>query len=65
MIVRNFALASAALLLPAVLAHEGLADDPSWLYIARDLNPRAMGKTVKGFVSAQSRFLDLTVVSMH
>ena len=46
-------------------AHERLVDNPPWLYIVHDLNPRAMKKTVKGFVSAQSWFLDLTLVSMH
>ena len=35
------------------------------LYIVHDLNPRAMSKNVQGFVSAQSRFLDMTLVSMH
>jgi hypothetical protein len=29
------------------------------------LNPRAMSTKVKGFVSAQSWFLDLTLVSME
>jgi hypothetical protein len=46
-------------------AHERLVDNPPWLYIIHDLNPRAMSKTVKGFISAQSWFLDLTLVSMH
>jgi ABC-type transport system substrate-binding protein len=46
-------------------AHERLVDNPPWLYIVHDLNPRAMSKKVHGFVSAQSWFLDLTLVSMH
>jgi peptide/nickel transport system substrate-binding protein len=46
-------------------AHERLVDDPPWLFIVHDLNPRAMSKRVQGFVSAQSWFLDLTLVSMH
>jgi len=46
-------------------AHERLVDNPPWLYIVHDLNPRAMSKKVKGFVSAQSWFLDLTLVSME
>jgi ABC-type transport system substrate-binding protein len=46
-------------------AHERLVDNPPWLYIVHDLNPRAMSKTVKGFVSAQSWFLDLTLVSVR
>jgi ABC-type transport system substrate-binding protein len=46
-------------------AHERLVDNPPWLYIVHDLNPRAMSKNVKGFVSPQSWFLDMTLVSMQ
>ena len=46
-------------------AHERLVDNPPYLYIVHDLNPRAMSKKVQGFVSAQSWFIDLTLVSMH
>ena len=46
-------------------AHERLVDDPPWLYIVHDLNPRAMSKNVHGFVAAQSWFTDLTLVSLH
>ena len=46
-------------------AHERLVDNPPMLFIVHDLNPRAMSKNVKGFVSAQSWFQDLTLVSMH
>jgi peptide/nickel transport system substrate-binding protein len=46
-------------------ANERLVDNPPWLYIVHDLNPRAMTKNVKGFVSPQSWFLDLTLLSMH
>ncbi len=46
-------------------AHERLVDNPPWLYIVHDLNPRAMSKNVKGFVSPQSWFVDLTLVSMQ
>jgi ABC-type transport system substrate-binding protein len=46
-------------------AHERLVDNPPWLYIVHDLNPRAMHKNVKGFVSAQSWFVDLTLVGMR
>jgi peptide/nickel transport system substrate-binding protein len=46
-------------------AHERLVDNPPWLYIVHDLNPRAMSPKVKGFVSPQSWFLDLTTVSMQ
>jgi peptide/nickel transport system substrate-binding protein len=46
-------------------AHERLLDNPPYLYIVHDLNPRAMNKKVQGFVPAQSWFTDLTLVSMH
>jgi ABC-type transport system substrate-binding protein len=46
-------------------AHERLVDNPPWLYIVHDLNPRALSKNVKGFVSAQSWFVDLTLVSLQ
>jgi len=45
-------------------AHERLVDNPPWLYIVHDLNPRAMSKSVQGFVSPQSWFVDLTLVSL-
>jgi peptide/nickel transport system substrate-binding protein len=44
-------------------AHERLVDNPPWLFIVHDLNPRAMSKRVQGFVSAKSWFLDLTLIS--
>jgi len=47
------------------IAHERLVDNPPWLYIVHDLNPRAMSPKVKGFVSPQSWFVDLTLVSMQ
>jgi peptide/nickel transport system substrate-binding protein len=46
-------------------AHERLVDNPPWLYIVHDLNPRAMTPKIKGFVSPQSWFVDLTLVSMQ
>jgi ABC-type transport system substrate-binding protein len=46
------------------VAHERLVDNPPWLYIVHDLNPRAMSKNVQGFVSPQSWFVDLTLVSL-
>ena len=46
-------------------AHERLVDNPPWLYIVHDLNPRAMSTKVKGFVSPQSWFVDLTLVSIQ
>ncbi|HEY8333248.1 MAG TPA: ABC transporter substrate-binding protein [Tardiphaga sp.] len=56
---------------PAVIAtntrkaHERLVDNPPWLYIVHDLNPRAMSSKVKGFVSPQSWFVDMTLVSLQ
>jgi peptide/nickel transport system substrate-binding protein len=47
------------------VAHERLVDNPPWLYIVHDLNPRAMSPKIKGFVSPQSWFVDLTLVSMQ
>jgi peptide/nickel transport system substrate-binding protein len=46
-------------------AHERLVDDPPWLYIVHDLNPRALNKKVHGLVSAQSWLLDLTLISLQ
>src|ERR1700680_5131245 len=46
-------------------AHERLVDNPPWLYIVHDLNPRAISPKVKGFVSPQSWFVDLTLVSVQ
>src|SRR5580700_3635727 len=46
-------------------AHERLVDNPPWLYIVHDLNPRAMSPKVKGFISPQSWFIDLTLVSVQ
>ena len=46
-------------------AHEVIVDDAAWLFIVHDLNPRAMTKHVKGFVSAQSWFQDFTHVYME
>jgi ABC-type transport system substrate-binding protein len=46
-------------------AHERLVDDPPWLWIVHDLNPRAMSRRVRGFVSAQSWFADLTTVELQ
>ncbi len=45
-------------------AHERLVDNPPWLFIVHDLNPRAFSKKVTGFVSAQSWFVDLTLVDL-
>jgi peptide/nickel transport system substrate-binding protein len=45
-------------------AHEQLVDDPPWLWIVHDGNPRAMTKKVKGFANAQSWFQDLTLLEL-
>jgi ABC-type transport system substrate-binding protein len=46
-------------------AHERLVDDPPWLWIVHDLNPRAMTRRVRNFVSPQSWFIDLTRVDLQ
>ncbi len=46
-------------------AHEQLVDDPPWLWIVHDGNPRAMTKQVKGFANAQSWFQDLTLIDLR
>ena len=46
-------------------AHQRIVDNPPWLFIVHDLNPRAFSKKVKGFVSPQSWFVDLTLVSVE
>src|SRR5690606_38186591 len=45
--------------------NEILVDDAPWLWVVHDLNPRAMTKNVKGFVSAQSWFQDFTSVTVE
>ena len=47
------------------MAHERLVDNPPWLFIVHDLKPRAMSSKVKGFVSPQSWFVDLTLVDLQ
>ena len=44
--------------------HTYIVDQAYWVYIAHDLNPRAMSPKVTGFVQAQSWFQDLTAISM-
>jgi ABC-type transport system substrate-binding protein len=46
-------------------AHTRLVDNPPWLYIVHDLNPRAMSRRVHGFISPQSWFVDLNVVDLQ
>jgi ABC-type transport system substrate-binding protein len=45
--------------------NEIVVDEAPWLWIVHDLNPRAMSKKVKGFISAQSWFQDFTRVRME
>jgi ABC-type transport system substrate-binding protein len=45
--------------------HAKVVDDALFLFIAHDLNPRAMSRNVRGFVQAQSWFQDLTPISMN
>jgi peptide/nickel transport system substrate-binding protein len=47
------------------IAHERLVDNPPWLFVVHDLNPRGMSKRIHGFVSPQSWFVDLTRVSVQ
>jgi ABC-type transport system substrate-binding protein len=42
--------------------HTKLVDDAVWIWIVKDLNPRALGKKVRGFVPPQSWYVDLTSV---
>ncbi|MDB5372480.1 MAG: extracellular solute-binding protein family 5 [Belnapia sp.] len=44
--------------------HGKIVDDALFLFIAHDLNPRAMSRRVKGFVQAQSWFQDLTPITL-
>ncbi len=46
-------------------AHERLVDNPPWLWIVHDLNPRAMSRRVRNFVSSQSWFVDLARVDLQ
>lgn len=45
-------------------AHERLVDNPPWLWVVHDLNPRAMSRRVQNFVSAQSWFQDLARIDL-
>ena len=44
--------------------HGQVVDRALFLFAAHDLNPRALGPKVKGFVQAQSWFQDLTPISL-
>ncbi|MFN0303478.1 MAG: ABC transporter substrate-binding protein [Burkholderiales bacterium] len=43
-------------------AHEKIVDEALFLFVAHDVNPRALGPKVKGFAQAQNWFQDLTPV---
>ena len=45
--------------------HAKAVDDRLFLFVAHDLNPRAMSRRVQGFVQAQSWFQDLTPITMR
>ena len=42
--------------------HARLVDQAMWIWVVHDLNPRALGPKVKGYVEAQSWIQDLTPV---
>ncbi len=44
--------------------HEFMNDEAVLIFVAHDINPRAMSPKVKGFVQAQSWFQDLTPVTV-
>ncbi|RYJ02843.1 MAG: ABC transporter substrate-binding protein [Acetobacteraceae bacterium] len=44
--------------------HAKAVDDRLFLFVAHDMNPRAISPKVKGFVQAQSWFQDLTPISL-
>ena len=44
--------------------HAKVVDDALFLFVAHDLNPRAMSRRVQGFVQAQSWFQDLAPIRM-
>ena len=44
--------------------HEVIVDDAAWVWAVHDLNPRALGPNVRGFVQAQSWLQDLTPVTV-
>ncbi|MBB5691336.1 ABC transporter substrate-binding protein [Roseomonas alkaliterrae] len=45
--------------------HAKAVDDRLFLFVAHDLNPRAMSRRVQGFVQAQSWFQDLTPITIR
>jgi len=45
-------------------AHQKMVDDALMIWIAHDVNPRAMSPKVKGFVQSKNWFQDLTPVTV-
>ncbi len=45
--------------------HAKVVEDALFLFVAHDLNPRAMSRRVQGFVQARSWFQDLTPITMR
>ena len=45
-------------------AHERFVDEALFLFVAHDVNPRAMSPRVKGFVQAQNWYQDVTPVTI-
>jgi ABC-type transport system substrate-binding protein len=45
-------------------AHEEFVDTAPWAFFVHDLNPRAMTSKVKGFIGAQSWFMDFSQLTM-
>jgi ABC-type transport system substrate-binding protein len=45
--------------------HSKVVDDALFLFVAHDLNPRAMSRRMQGFVQAQSRFQDLNPIRLQ
>jgi peptide/nickel transport system substrate-binding protein len=44
--------------------HETMSEEAALIFVAHDVNPRALSPKVKGFVQAQSWFQDLTPVTV-
>ena len=45
-------------------AHANFVDTAPWAFFVHDLNPRAMTAKVKGFIGAQSWFMDFSQLDM-
>jgi len=45
--------------------NERMNEEAIMIFVAHDLNPRAMSPKVRGFIQAQSWFQDLTPVSVE